>query len=96
MSAAVSIFADMTPAHVSNQSAAAQARREARHNRILAWVWSIVLVPPGVILYFVVDLATFTAVTVLATWVLSVITLSITQASVAKAAEAKAAGYENP
>lgn len=75
---------------------AAQARREARRNLRLAWAWSLVLIPPGVVLYFTVNLATFTAVTVLATWILSVVTLSITQASVAKSAEAKAASYENP
>jgi hypothetical protein len=51
---------------------AAHARREAKRNRVLAWTWSIVLIPPGVVLYFAVDLATFTAITVLATWILSV------------------------
>lgn len=80
----------------SDDEQAAEARREARRNRRLAWAWSIVLIPPGIIGYFVLGIEQFTAITVLATWILSVVTLSITQASVAKAAEAKAAGYEHP
>jgi hypothetical protein len=81
---------------LTNDEQVRQAQREARRNHLLAWAWSIVLIPPGVIGYFVLGLAQFTAITVLATWILSVVTLSITQASVAKAAEAKAAGYDNP
>jgi hypothetical protein len=81
---------------VSQDDKARQAKREARRNRLLAWAWSIVLIPPGVVGYIVLDLAQFTAITVLATWILSAVTLSITQASVAKGAEAKAAGYDNP
>jgi hypothetical protein len=75
---------------------AEQARTEGKRNRIVAWSWSAVLIPPGVIGYFTLDLATFTAITVLATWILSCLTMTISQLSIAKAAEAKAAGYENP
>lgn len=79
-----------------NGEAAAQAHREARRNHRLAWAWSILLIPPGVVLYFVLGPLRFTALISLATWVLSVVNLSVTQAAVAKSAEAKAAGYENP
>lgn len=79
-----------------NDEEAIHAHKEAKRNRIIAWAWSVVLIPPGVIGYLVLDLATFTAITVLATWILSAVTLTVSQLAIAKAAEAKAAGYENP
>lgn len=81
---------------VTNDDQAEHAKAEARRNRVVAYLWSVLLIPPGVVGYFLLDLATFTAITVLATWILSVVTLTISQLAIAKGAEAKAAGYENP
>lgn len=81
---------------VTNGKKAEKARKEARHFKIQAISISILLIPPAVVLYFLVSIETFTAVTVLATWIVSIYTLSETILAKAKAAEAKAAGYENP
>lgn len=72
------------------------ARTEARRNRLAKWAWSITLIPPGVVGFFLLDFETFVRFTTLGTWVLSVVALSLANHSAQKGAEAKAAGYEHP
>jgi hypothetical protein len=75
---------------------AAQAQIEVRRNRWAKWAWSIILIPPSVIGYFVLDFEAFVRITSLVTLVLSVLAMSLTSHAAQKGAEAKVAGYEHP
>jgi hypothetical protein len=75
---------------------AAQARAEVRRNRILKYAWCIVLIPPFVVGFVLMDFETYVRATTLVTLLLSVFALSIGNHASQKAAEAKVASYEHP
>lgn len=75
---------------------AAEAKVEARRNRWAKWLWLIVLGPPSIVAYFLLDFETFVRITSLVTLLLSIAAMSLTSHAAQKGAEAKAAGYENP
>lgn len=72
------------------------AKQSVRRNRITKWAWSVILIPPAVIGYFLLDFETFVRITSLVTLVLSVMAMSLTSHAAQKAAEAQVAGYEHP
>ena len=74
---------------------AAQAHKEARHNRIAKFLWLLLLIPVTVA-YVFLDFETFVKVTSLLTVYLSVTAMSVGHHAAQKAAESTAAGYENP
>lgn len=80
----------------TNDEKALEARASVKRNRALKYAWSVGLIPPSVVAYFVLNFETFVRITSLVTLVLSVIALSIGQHAAQKADEARQAGYENP
>lgn len=81
---------------MTNDDKVVGAEREAHRNRLAKWAWFLVLTPPAVLGYLLLDFETFVKVTSLVTLELSIIALSLTSHAAQKGAEAKAAGYENP
>lgn len=81
---------------VDDDAKAALARKSVQRNRIAKWAWSIFLIPPSVIAYFVLDFEVFVKVTSLVTLILSVWAMTLTSHAAQKAAEAQVAGYEHP
>jgi hypothetical protein len=75
---------------------AAAARRSAGRNRLAKWMWLILLTPPNVAAYFLLDFELFVKVTSLETVILSIIALTLGNHAAQKGAEAEAAGFENP
>jgi len=75
---------------------AEEAQREVRRNRIAKWAFSIVLIPPAVVGYFVLSFEQYVRITSLVTVILSITAMSLTWHASQKGAEAKQAGYENP
>lgn len=73
-----------------------EARQSAKRNRLAKWAWLVVLTPPNVAGYFLLDFEKYVRIVTLETVILSIIALSIGNHATQKAAEAKAAGYENP
>jgi hypothetical protein len=73
-----------------------EAEREVRRNRLAKWAWFLVLSPPAIVGYLLLDFETFVKVTSLVTLELSIIALSLANHAAQKGAEAKAAGYDNP
>lgn len=73
-----------------------EAEREVGRNRLAKWAWFLILTPPSVAAFFLLDFETFVKITSLETLVLSIIALSLANHAAQKGAEAKAAGYDNP
>jgi hypothetical protein len=81
---------------VSADCQAAGAAREVQRNRWAKWAFSIALIPPTVIGYFVLSFEQYVRITSLVTAVLSITAMSLGWHAAQKGAEAKQAGYENP